>query len=59
MNVAIYGPKITKENSVYFKEVLDTLAAFGWNPILEKNLKNQKKFGSFFLNFGFLVLNFL
>ena len=41
MNVAIYGPKITKENSVYFKEVLDTLAAFGWNPILEKNLKNQ------------------
>lgn len=41
MNVAIYGPKITKENSVYFKEVLDTLAAFGWNPILEKNLKSQ------------------
>jgi NAD+ kinase len=41
MNVAIYGPKITKENNVYFKEVLDTLAAFGWNPILEKNLKSQ------------------
>ena len=41
MNVAIYGPKITKENSVYFKEVLDILAAFGWNPILEKNLKSQ------------------
>lgn len=41
MNVAIYGPKITKENSVYFKEVLDTLTTFGWNPILEKNLKSQ------------------
>lgn len=41
MNVAIYGPKITKENNVYFKEVLDILAAFGWNPILEKNLKSQ------------------
>ena len=41
MNVAIYGPKITKENSVYFKEVLDILAEFGWNPILEKNLKSQ------------------
>ena len=41
MNVAIYGPKITKEKNVYFKEVLDTLAAFGWNPILEKNLKSQ------------------
>jgi len=41
MNVAIYGPKITKENSVYFKEVLETLTEFGWNPILEKNLKSQ------------------
>ena len=41
MNIAIYGSKITKENSAYFKEVLDTLTAFGWNPILEKNLKSQ------------------
>lgn len=39
MNVAIYGRKINKQNSIYFKEVIDVLHSFGWNPILEKDLK--------------------
>lgn len=40
MNVAIYGRKINKQNIVYFKEVIDVLHSFGWNPIIEKELKD-------------------
>jgi NAD+ kinase len=41
MNVAIYGRKVNKQSIVYFSEVLDALQAFGWNPVLEKELKEQ------------------
>jgi NAD+ kinase len=47
MNVAIYGRKITKQNSADFESLLTLLAEFGWNPVLEKELKEQlvKKVG--------------
>jgi len=41
MNVAIYGRKITKQSLPHFKEIIDTIDSFGWNLILEKELKNQ------------------
>ena len=41
MNVAIYGRKVNKQSIVYFNEILDALKAFGWNPVLEKELKEQ------------------
>jgi NAD+ kinase len=41
MNVAIYGRKVNKQSIVYFNEVLNALNAFGWNPVLEKELKEQ------------------
>lgn len=39
MNVAIFGRKVSKQNAEYYKEFLRILAHFGWNPIVEKNLK--------------------
>jgi NAD+ kinase len=41
MNVAIYGRKVNKQSIVYFNEVLEALHTFGWNPVLEKELKDQ------------------
>jgi NAD+ kinase len=41
MNVAIYGRKVNKQSIIYFNEILDALQAFGWNPVLEKELKEQ------------------
>lgn len=47
MNVAVYGQRVTKQNSAYFKEFLGVLKDFGWNPIVHKNLKETliKKIG--------------
>ncbi len=47
MNVAVYGRKITKQNAADFIEFLSMLAEMGWNPVLEKGLKEQlvKKVG--------------
>lgn len=39
MNVAVYGRKVNKHNLEYYNEFLGILKDFGWNPILEKNLK--------------------
>lgn len=41
MNVAIYGRKVNKESIPHFIEFLALLKEFGWNPILEKELKEQ------------------
>lgn len=41
MNVAIFSRKVNKQNIPYFIEILGTLKALGWNPILEKELKDQ------------------
>ena len=41
MNVAIYGRKVNKQNIVYFNELFEALSAFGWTPVLEKELKEQ------------------
>ena len=41
MNVAIYGKKVTRQNSQVFEELLKHLDDFGWNPIIEKELKLQ------------------
>ena len=41
MNVAVFGRKVTKQNIVYYLEFLGILKDFGWNPVLEKNLKDQ------------------
>ncbi len=47
MKVAIYGKKINKQNAPYFVHFLSILKNYGWNPILEKELKEQlvKKVG--------------
>lgn len=39
MNVAIYGRKVNKQSLPHFKSIIDTLREFGWNPILETDLK--------------------
>lgn len=41
MNIAIYGRKVNKLNIAHYKEVIDTITALGWNPIIEKELKSQ------------------
>lgn len=41
MNVAIYGKKVTKQTIEAYNEFLGILKDFGWNPILEKKLKEQ------------------
>ena len=41
MNVAIYGKKVTKQNSQVFEEILKHLKDFGWNPVIESELKHQ------------------
>lgn len=47
MNVAIYGRKVNKLSIPYFIEMLSFLKDLNWNPILEKDLKEQlvKKIG--------------
>ena len=47
MNVAIYGKKINKQTASHYVQFLAILKDFGWNPILEKELKEQlvKKVG--------------
>jgi len=47
MNVAIYGKKINKQTADHYVQFLAILKDFGWNPILEKDLKDQliKKVG--------------
>lgn len=39
MNVSVFGRKVTKQNIIYYNEFLGVLKDFGWNPILETNLK--------------------
>ena len=41
MNVAIYGKKINKQSLAHFSEVLAILKDFGWNPVIEKELKKH------------------
>lgn len=41
MNVAVFGRKITKQNLEFYNEFLGILKDFGWNPVFEKNLKQQ------------------
>jgi len=41
MNVAIYGKKINKQSLAHFSEVLSILKDFGWNPVIEKELKKH------------------
>jgi NAD+ kinase len=47
MKVAIYGKKINKQNAPYFVHFLSILKNYGWNAVLEKELKEQlvKKVG--------------
>ena len=47
MNVAIYGKKINKQTAPHYVQFLAILKDFGWNPVLEKELKDQliKKVG--------------
>ena len=40
MNVAVFGRKVTKQNVEYYNEFLGILKDFGWNPVVESNLKN-------------------
>ncbi len=41
MNVAIYGRKVNKQNASHFVQLLAILKDFGWNPIIEVELKEQ------------------
>src|SRR3989338_5244504 len=47
MNVAVFGRKVSRQNTEYYIEFLAILKRFGWNPIIEKNLKELlvKKIG--------------
>ncbi|MFT6501619.1 MAG: NAD+ kinase [Crocinitomicaceae bacterium] len=39
MNVAVFGRKVTKQNLEYYNRFLGILKDFGWNPVVESNLK--------------------
>lgn len=39
MNVAVFGRKVTKQNVEYYNGFLGILKDFGWNPVIESNLK--------------------
>lgn len=39
MNVAVFGRKVNKQNVEYFIKFLGILKDFGWNPVIESNLK--------------------
>lgn len=41
MNVAIYGRKVTKQDAYDYEQLLKILRDFGWNAVLEENLKDQ------------------
>jgi NAD+ kinase len=41
MNVAIYSQKVNRHNLTYFKEIISIFNDFGWNPVVEKELKEQ------------------
>lgn len=47
MNIAIFGRKVTKQNAEHYSEILGILKDFGWNPVLQKDLKDLlvKKIG--------------
>lgn len=47
MNVAIYGKRVNKQNAPHYVQFLAILKDYGWNPIIEKDLKDQliKKVG--------------
>lgn len=47
MNVAIYGKRVNKQNAPHYVAFLAILKDYGWNPIIEKDLKDQliKKVG--------------
>jgi NAD+ kinase len=40
-NIAIYARKVNKQNSAVFVELIASIQALGWTPVLEKNLKQQ------------------
>ena len=39
MNVSLFGRKVTKQNARYYTEIIKILKDFGWNIVIEKNLK--------------------
>ena len=41
MNVAVFGRKVTKQDVAYYTEFLEILKDFGWNPVIESNLKES------------------
>lgn len=40
MNVAVFGRKVNKQDIPLYNEFLGILKDFGWNPIIEKDLKD-------------------
>jgi NAD+ kinase len=41
MKIAIYGRKLTRQNSVVFEQTLRSIEALGWTAVLEHELKKQ------------------
>ena len=41
MKIAIYGRKLTRQNSVVFEQTLSSIEALGWTAVLEQDLKEQ------------------
>lgn len=41
MNVAVYGRKVTKQTVEQYLQFLKILKNFGWNPVIEKELKKN------------------
>jgi len=39
MNVSVFGRKVTKQNAPYYTEIIKILKDFGWNILIEKDLK--------------------
>ena len=41
MKIAIYGRKLTRQNSLVFEQTLQSIKALGWTPVLEFELREQ------------------
>jgi NAD+ kinase len=56
MKIAIYGRKLTRQNSVVFEQTLRSIESLGWTPVLEYELKEQlikkSNFGQTFESFS-------
>ncbi|HLP53898.1 MAG TPA: NAD kinase [Fluviicola sp.] len=41
MRVAVYGKKLTKQNTTVFRQFLELIEQYGWKPVVETELQEQ------------------